>query len=222
MNTPNQLLIKRPLPLDALEEKQAEINRLRKTLAELEGKFDGQYFTEHRLKKDYDMLLRDNQQLRSALASQAQIQQSTTSELSQPLELLKLNKELETFRRENDVLRKALQEMEQSRASSRVEPSRSRVLGTVTLNEELKLQVEEFKDKNRQLMQLVEELKHENDLLRTENKNSSLPNPSRPHCNVLSAAAFSLSEEVPPTARKTGRYQEFGLREYDARASRRE
>lgn len=58
LNNPNQILIKKSNTLDIVEEKQNEINRLKKVLVDLESKFDGQYFTEHQIKKQYDMLLK--------------------------------------------------------------------------------------------------------------------------------------------------------------------
>ena len=52
INNPDKVLIRRPDHFEAITEKEQEIIRLRKTIQELEGKHDGQYLSQQKLKKE--------------------------------------------------------------------------------------------------------------------------------------------------------------------------
>ena len=57
INNPDKVLIRRPDHFEAIAQKEQEIIRLRKTIQELEGKHDGQYLSQQKLKKENEMLL---------------------------------------------------------------------------------------------------------------------------------------------------------------------
>lgn len=59
-NNPDRLLIKQTNPFDTLAEKNSEIIRLKKVIAGYENKYNGQYFSENKIRKDYDVLLKEN------------------------------------------------------------------------------------------------------------------------------------------------------------------
>lgn len=51
MNNPDHILIKKPNNFELIAEKDNEINRLKKALQEIESRYDGQFFNEHKVKK---------------------------------------------------------------------------------------------------------------------------------------------------------------------------
>ena len=43
-----------------MADKDNEIIKLKKVIHDLENKYDGRYFNENKMKKDYEMLMREN------------------------------------------------------------------------------------------------------------------------------------------------------------------
>jgi hypothetical protein len=85
---------------------------LRRTIEELEGKHDGQYLSENKIKKEHQMLLHEVEKLRLELRNQGR--RGFTEEMMDPelMEAIRYKKELEACKKELIVMENSLRNKE--------------------------------------------------------------------------------------------------------------
>jgi hypothetical protein len=121
------------------------------------------------------MLLKENEALKQHIRN-LEMQRRGVSEAdsNEALEIINYKKQLEVANRENEVLKKVILDQEQAyknnaRVSQRpVDPNTNRRVSSFAFNtqlEDMKLEVEEYKAKNRELTKKVKDLSKENEKL---------------------------------------------------------
>lgn len=94
INNPDQILIKKQNNFELLTEKDNEINRLKKALIDIESKYDGQFFNEHKIKKEYEMLCKENESLKLTIRNMETQRKSYDQEMpSEAIESINYKKQ---------------------------------------------------------------------------------------------------------------------------------
>jgi chromosome segregation ATPase len=191
INNPDKVLIRRPDHFEAITEKEQEIIKLRKTIQELEGKHDGQYLGQQKLKKENEMLLHEIEQLQLELKKQNKTRFGFNEETLDPelMEALRYKKELEVSRKEVATLEGVIRTKDEEIGvwRNKYNAKNNFGLGYTTQLEDLKLELGEYKDKSRELNKVVLKLQEENQKLLDER-------------NI---ARISAEQRVPEVARKS-------------------